>query len=100
MFQERAQRLIFLHGAGEFAQVLQPPRAFGGPLGLEHGGVAALVQYLPGEFGMGKLRGAVPPAGEVAAEGAPAEAGLRRSGERRVGNEGVSRVEYRGWAYV
>ena len=43
MFQERAQRLIFFHRAGEFGEVLQPSGAFGAAFGLQHRGIAALV---------------------------------------------------------
>jgi hypothetical protein len=36
MLEEIAERLVFLHRAGEFGQVFEPAGAFGAALGLEH----------------------------------------------------------------
>ena len=44
MFEEIAQRLIFLHRTGEFAEVFDPPLGLGGFLRLEHGVVAGVVE--------------------------------------------------------
>jgi hypothetical protein len=40
MFEEGAERLIFLHGARQLAEVLQTAGGFGRALVLEHRGVA------------------------------------------------------------
>ena len=78
MLQKRAQRLIFFHSAREFREVLQPPRAFGAAFGLQHRGIAALVQYLPRQFRMRQLRRPVAPARQIADETAERPPRLRR----------------------
>ena len=62
MLEEGAERLIFLHRAGQFGEVLEAAGGFGAALGLEHGGVAAFVEHQAGELGVGQLVGHRPPA--------------------------------------
>ena len=45
MFEERAERFIFLHRPGKFGEVLKPARGFGAALGLEHRGVARFLEH-------------------------------------------------------
>ena len=56
MLEEGAERLIFLHRAGQFGEVFEPARGFGAALGLEHGGVAAFVEHQAGKLGVGQRR--------------------------------------------
>ena len=51
MLQEVTQRFVFVHRAGQFGEVFQTARAFGALFGLERGGVGALVEHGPTQFG-------------------------------------------------
>ena len=66
MLKERAERVEFLHRAGQLGKVFQTPGGFGGAIILPHRRVTGLVQYEPGEFGVRELVGHVPPAGNIA----------------------------------
>ena len=77
MLEEGAERFIFLHRAGELGEVFEAAGAFGRAVGLEHRGVAALVEHDAGELGMGQLARHLPPAGDVGDEIAEAAARLR-----------------------
>ena len=77
MFEEGAEGLIFLHRARELGEVFEAAGAFGRAVGLEHGGVAALVEQDARELGMGKVVGHLSPAGDVGDETAEAAARLR-----------------------
>ena len=52
MLEEGAERLVFLHRAGELGEVFEAAGAFGRAIGLEHRGVAALVEDEAGEIGV------------------------------------------------
>ena len=52
VFEERAQRLVFLHRADQFFQVFQPARRFGGAIRLPHCRIAGFVEDFLGEFRM------------------------------------------------
>ena len=78
MLEEGAERFIFFHRARELGEVFEAAGAFGRAVGLEHRGVAALVEHDPGELGMRKLARHLPPAGDVGDEIAEAAARLRR----------------------
>ena len=69
MFQEIAERFVFLHGPRQLDQVFQPPRAFGGLFSLQRGGIAAFVQQGADQFSRGRGLRQVPPAGNIAHEG-------------------------------
>jgi hypothetical protein len=56
VLEEGAQDLEFLHGADQFLEVFQPARRVGRAVVLPHGGVAALVEDLLGEFVRGSSR--------------------------------------------
>ena len=77
MLEEAGEVLIFLHRPGELGEVFEAAGGFGAALGLEHRGVAALVEHDPRELGVGKLGRHLPPAGDVADEAAERAAGLR-----------------------
>ena len=77
MLEEGAERLIFLHRAGQLGQILQPPRGFGRSLGLERGGVAAFVEHQPRKLGVGQCPGHRPPARDIGDEAAERLARLR-----------------------
>ena len=79
VFEEGAERVVFLHRADEFAEVLQAPGRLDRFLGLVHRGVAALVEQLPREFGVRQAGRHVAPAGDVADQ--PAERLLRCPGQ-------------------
>ena len=55
MFEERAQRFVFLHRAYEFGQIFEPARRLSAFVRLEHRGVAAFVEDLPREIGMRQI---------------------------------------------
>ena len=55
MLEEGAERLVFLHRAGQLGEVLEAAGAFGRAVGLEHRGVAGFVEHQPGELGMRQL---------------------------------------------
>ena len=79
MFEERAEVFVFLHRADEFGQVFQPAGGLGRFLRLPHRGVAALVEDLPRELGVGQLARHAAPARHVADE--VAERAARRGGQ-------------------
>ena len=88
MFEEGAERLIFLHRAGELGEILEPAGALGRAVGLEHRGVARFVEDEAGELGMGQLVELRAPAGEIADQiaerrGAPAGSARRCRGSAR-----------------
>ncbi len=66
MLEEVAERLIFLHRPDQLLQVFEAPRGFGGALGLQCGSIAAFVEDLPSQLGMGQRLRHVAPAGEIA----------------------------------
>ena len=74
--------LIFLHRPGQLGEVFEAAGGFGAALGLEHGGVAALIEHDPGELGMRQLARHLTPAGEVGDETAEAAPRLRASARR------------------
>ena len=52
MFQKALQVFKLLKRFDQFLQVFQPPRRFGGFVGLPHLGIAGFVQNLLGQFDM------------------------------------------------
>ena len=78
VFEERAEDFIFFHRARQLGEVFEPAGAFGRAVGLEHRGVAALVEHDAGQLGMRQFARHLPPAGDVGDEIAEAAAGLRR----------------------
>ena len=78
MLEEGAERFIFLHRAGRARRGFRAGRRLSADaVGLEHRGVAALVEHDAGELGMGQLGRHLPPAGDVGDETAEAAARLR-----------------------
>ena len=55
MLEEGAERFIFFHRARELGEVFETAGAFGRAVGLEHRGVAALVEQDARELGVGEL---------------------------------------------
>ena len=53
MLEEGAERLIFLHRAGQLGEVFEPARGLGAFVGLERGGVAGFVEDDSRELGVG-----------------------------------------------
>ena len=66
MFEEIAERFVFLHRAGEFGQVFDPACRFRRTFGLQHGGVAAFIDYRAQQFGGVGLRLHLTPPEKVA----------------------------------
>ena len=60
MLEEGAERLVFLHRAGELGEVLEPAGALGRAVGLEHRGVAAIRRASAGPARDGAARRAAP----------------------------------------
>ena len=79
MLEEAAEAVILLHRAGQLDEVVQPAGALGRSVGLEHGGVAALVEHLTGELGRAGRGQPVAPRGDVADQ--PAERLARLPGQ-------------------
>ena len=82
MLEEGAEVSYSSIARASSARFSRRPAAFGGAVGLEHGGVAALVEHDAGELGVGQLGRHLPPAGDVGDEAAEAAAGLRASVRR------------------
>ena len=94
MFEERLERFIFLHRAGQLGEVFEAAGGLGRAVGLEHRGVAEFFEDDARELGVGRnppprlwrtvplptVRGREepsPPAGDIGDEIAEAAAGLR-----------------------
>ena len=86
MFEEIAERFVFLHGARQFGQVFQPPRAFRAAILLQHVLVAALGEHHAQQFGRRYLFGFLAPAHELAEQ---SDKVVARAGGKLVGSAQV-----------
>ncbi len=77
MFEEGAQRLVFLHGADQLLQVFEPAGGFRRAVVLPHVGVAGLLQNGLGELGVRRGFERCLPAGEIGGDFAQSRARLR-----------------------
>ena len=69
MLEEIAKRLVFFHRPREFGEVLEPPRAFGAAILLQHVFVAAFRKHAAQQFRWGDLVCLFAPVNERAQQG-------------------------------
>ena len=65
MLQKLAQRFIFFHRAGKFAQVFEAGRCFGAAFCLQNRRIAAFVHDQPRQVRWRHMRRFVAPAGDI-----------------------------------